>query len=359
MQIAGPHLLASLKGINTGVEYGLIDGGATHFLRYGPPGEYKGARRVEVHLASGSTQELRMSPVGTLLSSDPSIQPILPMSLLASELKCDFHWVGSTCSIQHPEHGQLQVIVNRNCSEIQASMCLELISERRRAGAMMSAMREVKDHVVGSRGWKEMPEKDFLVAIRQWTRDEFSEVPVRIQERITPAKTHVASESGLNRHARRKLERGSAFLHLFAGVQLWDHPGQVPSLSIDLESGLDLHDDALYWYLLQLARHGDVSYLLAGPPCRTRSEGPEGDGGPRILRPRYGLGRFGLEGRTTQEQAQADGDTVLMLRTLVLAEVAAEGLKAKGIGSGVKSTKLFFGLEHLEDPAEFLDHPKV
>ena len=259
VQIAGPHLLASLKGINTGVEYGLIDGGATRCLRYGPPGEYKGARPVEVHLASGSTQELRMSPVGTLLSSDPSIQPILPMG--PSELKSDIHWVGSTCSIQHPEHGQLQVIVNRNCPEIQASMCLELISEvaRRRAGAMMSAMREVKDHVVGSRGWKEMPEKDFLVAIWQWTGDEFSEVPVRIQERITPAKTHVASESGLNRHTRRKLERGSAFLHLFAGVQRWDHPGQVPSLSIDLERGLDLHDDALYWYLLQLARHGDVS----------------------------------------------------------------------------------------------------
>ena len=66
-------------------------------------------------------------------------------------------------------------------------------------------------------------------------------------------------------------------------------------------------------------------------PLRARSEGPEGDEGPRILRSRYGLGRFGL-GLTTQEQAQADGDAVLMLRTLVLAEVAAEGLKAKGIG---------------------------
>ena len=83
-----PHVIAALKGLDASTEYGLIDGGATHCLRYGPPGEYDAARSVEVHLASGSTQELRMNPVGTLLSANPEIQPILPMGLLASELGC-------------------------------------------------------------------------------------------------------------------------------------------------------------------------------------------------------------------------------------------------------------------------------
>ena len=112
-----PHVMAALKGLDTGAEYGLLDSGATHCLRYGPPGEYAAARSVEVHLASGSTQELRMNPVGTLLSSNPEIQPILPMGLLATELGCDIRWDESACVVQHPERGKLDVVINRNCPE--------------------------------------------------------------------------------------------------------------------------------------------------------------------------------------------------------------------------------------------------
>ena len=178
-------------------------------------------------------------------------------------------------------------------------------------------------------------------------------------------KSHSAADSGLNRRTRRRLERGSAFVHLFSGVQRWDHPGHTPSLSLDLQRGFDLHDDALYWYLLQLARRGDISYLLGGPPCRTftalraRAEGEMGDGGPRILRSREGMHRFGLSGLSATEQGQADGDSVLVLRTLLLAEVASEGLRAKKLcTTGIKNARLFFGLEHPEDPREFLDEPE-
>ena len=60
-----------------------------------------------------------------------------------------------------------------------------------------------------------------------------------------------------------------------------------------------------------------------------KAEGFEGDAGPRVLRAREGVLRFGLKGLTAHEQALANGDSVLVFRMLVLAEVAAEGPKAK------------------------------
>ena len=366
MTVHGPHVMVSLKGLSTDAEMGLIDGGATHCLRYGPPGEYRRARPVEVHLASGSTQELRMNPVGTLLSPDPGIQPIIPMGLLASELSCEIRWTDSTCHIQHPHHGLLQVVVNRNCPEIKAAMCLELISEveETRATAMMCSIRKTTATAVDSKEWHGMSDMDFLKALRLWVQEEFHTAPDQIQARVTPEGCSEAANSGLNRHTRRRLERGGSLVHLFSGVQRWDHPAGNPSVSLDLQRGLDLHSDELYWYLLQLARRGHISYLIGGPPCRTytalraRAQGVEGDGGPRILRAREGKERFGLHDLSAAEQLQADGDTVLILRTLVLAEVAAEGLKVRSRDqTGPHKTGLFFAFEHPEDPKQFLDGP--
>ena len=84
--VDGPHIVATLKGIDVGKTRGLLDGGATHSLCYATPGEYRLARPVQVHLASGSTYHLRMN-TGTLLSQDPEVQPIVSMGLLA-EVTC-------------------------------------------------------------------------------------------------------------------------------------------------------------------------------------------------------------------------------------------------------------------------------
>ena len=74
--------------------------------------------------------------------------------------------------------------------------------------------------------------------------------------------------------------------------------------------------------------------------------------GPRILRSREGL--------SAAEPGQADGDSALVLRTMLLVEVASEGLRAKkGCNAGIKNAKLFFGLEHPEDFREFLDEPEA
>ena len=76
----------------------------------------------------------------------------------------------------------------------------------------------------------------------------------------------------------------------------------------------------------------------------------------RVLRAREGDGRYGLTHLTQDEQGLAHGDAVLILRPILLAEVSAEGLRAKHKHSASgKMARLFFGLEHTEDPCEYLD----
>ena len=365
MCVEGPYLTASLRGIALDEKTGLLDGGATHCLRFGPPGEYEEARPVEVQLASGSTQELRINTVGTLISPNPEIQPIMPMGLLAAELQCDIRWDKDSCEVHHPTMGQLEVSMVKNCPEVEGSLCLELIREieDKRASAMMRSAREVDQAQEAGLGWDCLGDQGFLSSLDKWVRKHYSGVPDRVMRRLVPEERYEPSDSALNRHTRRKLERGSAFVHMFSGEQRWDHAG-APSIALDLKRGHDLREDPLYFYLLQLARKGHIQYLLGGPPCRTftplraRGSGVDGDGGPRIARGREGDTRFGLSDLNPEEWEQVDGDTVLALRLLILADVCAEGLKAKHRQDKSQlEQKLFFGFEHPEDPEEFLQPP--
>ena len=365
--IEGPHLMASLKGITLGAKSGLLDGGATHCLRFGPPGEYQQARPIEVHLASGTTQELRINAAGTLISPNPDIQPIMPMGLLTTELKCDIRWDESECVVNHPRLGPLEVTMVKNCPEVDDKVCLELIREveELRADAMVRSVQTHAGKEDPAMGWHGMSDEEFLVSLRKWAKNTFEDVPERIQSKLAPSSNCDPAESGLNRHTRRKLERGSAFIHLFCGQQRWDLPG-APSLALDLNRGYDFLDDKLYGYLLRLGRMGCIQYLLGGPPCRTftslrgRGTGPDADGGPRVVRTRHGMERFGLTDLTPEEWDQVDGDTTLVLRFLVLADVSAQGLRAReGKDKSLKNPKLFFGFEHPEDPEEFLRSPET
>ena len=110
--------------------------------------------------------------------------------------------------------------------------------------------------------------RDSFVPLEKWVRKHYSGVPDRVMRKLVPTERYEPSDSALNRHTRRKLERGSAFVHMFSGEQRWDHSG-APSIALDLKHGGDLREDPLYFYLLQLARRGNIQYLLGGPPCRT------------------------------------------------------------------------------------------
>ena len=48
---------------------------------------------VDVELATGTTADLRINAVGTLLSADPAVQPILSMGIVAAMgLRCVIEW---------------------------------------------------------------------------------------------------------------------------------------------------------------------------------------------------------------------------------------------------------------------------
>ena len=144
-------------------------------------------------------------------------------------------------------------------------------------------------------------------------------------------------------------------IHLFSGKTKTQEFGQWPSsvyvLSVDLEQGLDLLSDALYQYLLELSSSGKVIAIVGGPPCTTFSrlrERGEHDGGPRVLRDRTGLGRFGTltrgEPLTREEQRLTDTHTVLYFRMFLLHHVAHDASE-----EGV-----CFVLENPMDPVEYL-----
>ena len=104
-------------------------------------------------LASGDTQELRMSPVGTLLSPDPSIQPILAMGLCASELHCRIVWEKTQCSVYHPQLKELPILMRGGCPEIPSELCLFLIREIE-AGRGNSMLRSIRSGALDtSAGW--------------------------------------------------------------------------------------------------------------------------------------------------------------------------------------------------------------
>ena len=361
------HVLASLKEIGPGGGRGLIDGGATHCLRYGAPGEFRLAKPVSVKLASGTSNELRMSAVGTLLSQDSQIQPIIPMGLCAEVLGCKILWQQKVCKVLHPTMGKLDVEMNRGCPEIERDVCLGLIAEleNARSEAMLKAISGIPCGKGSDKmAWGSESDRTFLESLREWVAETYDQVPDRVRARLVPAGPHSEGLSGLNRHTRRRLSRGSCLVHLFSGMQKWGHPNGTPSVALDLKRGHDVKDDALFFYLLQLARQGKISYLVAGPPCRTfsplrtRGEGPSSDGGPRVVRARYGEARFGLKDLSPEEQELVDGDSILFLRTLLLAEVAASGLRERAFRAekegDCKSQRLYFAMEHPDDPEEFL-----
>ena len=59
--------------------------------------------------------------------------------------------------------------MNRNCPEIGAPICLELIAEveQERAVTMMRAVKPVAE-VVRDRGWHQLSDSEFLTAVQEW-----------------------------------------------------------------------------------------------------------------------------------------------------------------------------------------------
>ena len=133
-------------------------------------------------------------------------------------------------------------------------------------------------------------------------------------------------------------------------MQAWSHSAYEYTLNVDKEREWDLLDDGVYHYLFGSVLKSHIVAILAGPLCRTWSRLPRlEDNGPPPLQARDGPGRFGLEGLDKQHRSMVDGDTLLLLRTLVLMELMQAVKRAKDEAPG------FVFLEHPADPATYTE----
>ena len=64
-----------------------------------------------------------------MVSEVKDIEPIIPMCLLASRLKCQVQWSDEGITIEHPRRGLLPVCKEGGCPQILRALAMELIEE--------------------------------------------------------------------------------------------------------------------------------------------------------------------------------------------------------------------------------------
>ncbi|CAE6952681.1 RE1 [Symbiodinium sp. CCMP2592] len=247
---------------------GLLDGGATNSLRTAKSQrEIDQCTVTQVSLALGHA-DLLLTPVGTLVSSEP-VAPIVPMGVLAAELGCKISWEGELCQVIHPKRGKLPIVMVNRCPELCAKFTEELIAEieNKRALVMQRALRLRALAIgVGEKGTDEPASVD---AMLEWLRKLSPDCPESILARVPPVwKGHLVGEDiPFNRRIRRAVQRADkVVIHLFSGKTKAQDFGQWPSsvyvLSVDLEQGLDILSEGLYQYLLELCSSGKVVAIV-------------------------------------------------------------------------------------------------
>ena len=270
----------------------------------------------------------------------------------------------------HLSWGLLPVRVNGSCPELPAEMVNRLISEYELLQKVGQEKRATRLQC-----WEELqvksmsaPEGTALSWLSSTAASEglsvpvqlkflrlmFPELPQEVAVRVVCDPSFDAGKVPYNRRVRRKLfnPHVPTLVHLFPGAQKWqDCTGQV--LGVELTAGSDLLSDDIFGMLLAAASQGSIQGCVGGPPCRTTSACRcADDGGPRPVRAREGVERFGLVSNTETEQALAalvDNDSVLWFRTMLLFMVIAASL----------DTKPFLAWEHADDPACWSSEPRL
>ena len=348
-----------LSKLALGQPLGLLDGGATHALRPAKDAEeFEASRPLKVGLAAGETDSLRINPGGTLITLNKDTQPILPLGVAIRVLGMSVLWRENRCDVVHPSRGRLRVTLDKGAQKYLERFAWCLIDELEEESYKNASCVTEVNAVSGSRDaslaallQKALETSDCLASLWGWICEAYPDVPEKIRSKCLPTDGVAGNETlGFNRHTRRKVERGRTLLHLFSGVQTWSHSSFEYTLNVDKERGWDLLDDGIYSYLLGAVLKGHVLAILAGPPCRTWSRLRSlNDQGPPPLRSREGPERFGFANLEDQFQALVEGDTVLLLRTLILMEVM-QALQRRR-----KGPPGFSFLENPADPATFTE----
>ena len=73
---------------------------------------------MRVTLAGEDTRVLSQNLLCTIIvpkGKDESVQPIVPLGALVTELGCALHWTKTSLKLIHPRHGHLRVQLRNNC----------------------------------------------------------------------------------------------------------------------------------------------------------------------------------------------------------------------------------------------------
>ena len=341
-----------LLQIGRGTHQGLIDSGATHPLR--PLRRFEDATAypvVQVTLANGTTEKLKISPGGSMVSEVKDIEPIIPMGLLTSRLKCQVQWSDEGISIKHPRRGLLPVCKDGGCPQVPRALAMELIEE----------LEEKKEglKLKGAQLQKEFAWMCDLVD----THPVFSQLPKDIKEEL---KVHPGDWAKLpgNQRMRKKWKRDGFVVHLFAGpsegftlARAFQQQGSDPEeiIEIDILRGKDhdvLSNDGVFGALLTACFQGKMKGLVGGPNCRTRSilrhfPIPGNPEAPRPIR-RWGGEEFGIFDATEEEREKLFEDDLLFWR-MVLLFVVSEYVRV----AMEKEGKTWFALEQPASPRQY------
>ena len=84
-----------------------------------------------------------------MLTEDKGVEPIIPMGLLATKLNCKMHWEEGELKIQHPQKGDIKVVMAEGCLHVQRHVALNLISELEDVKKGVSASGKFKEEEGG------------------------------------------------------------------------------------------------------------------------------------------------------------------------------------------------------------------
>ena len=339
---------------------GLVDSGATHALRgWRKDDERRKLKDIQVTLACGRKKSLKMSPGGTMISTEVGTEPIVPMGKMIAVLGWKVEWTrDGGLSLSHPLRGALTVRMRGGCPYIDKKVALDLIEELDHEGREEASededqeVKKMEERVSLEAGWIEEFVKNHPV---------LKMLPERIQKMVIKAPAPKLREvPGVNKRLRRKWKKRGVVVHLYSGEksgftleQAIKEAGGDEELiyEVDTKNGdnYDMMKDDLYQKLLRLAMDGWIEGVVCGPNCRTRSRLrhiPK-PGAPRPVR-NWGDGEWGSKRNTPEEDQKVYEDDVMMWRAIVLALVAVH----VGRTQDQRSEDVKFMLEQPAEPEE-------
>ena len=343
-----------LSRMGHSVESGLIDSGATHPLRPRKEGEkLERMREVVVTLATGGQTKLRMNQEGTMITTNPQTEPILPMGALTKDIKCSLKWNKEGLVVKHPIRGVLPVSYEDGCPILPRDLTLQLIEEIENQKVSGSA-KEIR--------YEERED---------WMKELVESHPV-LRDLPGHIKGSLVEEVGewsdipANRRTRKRMQKKGVVVHLYAGPDsgvtlrkaMQQNGVDVSTLlEIDLERS-ESHDmlaeKGPYRGLLRVALEGKLEAMIGGPNCRTRSllrhrPVPGQPDAPRPVRSWEEGQEYGLKNMTEEERVKVQQDDILLWRMIFLFIVGSYVKQAMD-----DKSKVGFLLEQPASPRDYM-----